>query len=165
MYYVRLLKDKTCTLEGMREIAAEMRAATKREVAQWTFDRGTEFLNKDVRSYARDELRASTFYDTRMLSTRGRTALLSARLACCLPFPELPSTTPSALITCGAMLFYTPAIYAIAAHPRSAVASPRCTWLLVPLLTYLSYGCLVALLWHACGSANAPTLSSTIDLY
>ena len=62
MYYVRLLKDKTCTLEGMREIAAEIRAATKREVVQWTFDRGTEFLNKDVRSYVRDELRASTFY-------------------------------------------------------------------------------------------------------
>jgi hypothetical protein len=39
-----------------------MRAATKREVVQWTFDRGTGFLNKDVRSHARDELRASTFY-------------------------------------------------------------------------------------------------------
>jgi hypothetical protein len=60
--YVRLLKDKTCALDGMREIAAEMRAATKREVVQWTFDRGTEFLNKDARSYVRGELRASTFY-------------------------------------------------------------------------------------------------------
>ena len=62
MYYVTLLKDKTCTLAGMREIAAEIRAATKRDVVQWTFDRGTEFLNKDVRSYVRDELQASTFY-------------------------------------------------------------------------------------------------------
>ena len=62
MCYVRLLKDKTCTLEGMREIAAEIRAATKREVVQWTFDRGTEFLNKYARSYVRDELRASTLY-------------------------------------------------------------------------------------------------------
>ena len=26
MHYVRLLKDKTCALEGMREIAVEMRA-------------------------------------------------------------------------------------------------------------------------------------------
>jgi IS30 family transposase len=63
MHYVRLLKDKTCALDGMREIAAEMRAATKREVIQWTFDRGTEFLNKDARSHARDKLPgASTFY-------------------------------------------------------------------------------------------------------
>ena len=62
MYYVRLLRDKTCTLDGMREIAAEIRAATKRDVVQWTFDRGSEFLNKDVRSYVRDELQASTFY-------------------------------------------------------------------------------------------------------
>jgi hypothetical protein len=62
VHHVRLLKDKTCALDGMREIAAEIRAATKREVVQWTFDRGTEFLNKDVRSHVRDELRASTFY-------------------------------------------------------------------------------------------------------
>jgi hypothetical protein len=66
VHHVCLLKDKTCTLDGTREIAAETRAATKREVAQWTFDRGTEFLNKDVRFHARDELRvchrASTFY-------------------------------------------------------------------------------------------------------
>ena len=62
MHCVRLLKDKTCALGGTREIAAEMRAATKREVVQWTFDRGTEFLNKEPRSHARDELRASTFY-------------------------------------------------------------------------------------------------------
>jgi hypothetical protein len=61
MHCVRLLKDKTCALGGTREIAAEMRAATKREVVQWTFDRGTEFLNKDARSCVRDELRASTF--------------------------------------------------------------------------------------------------------
>jgi hypothetical protein len=61
MYYVCLLKDKTCALDGTREIAAETRAATKHEVVQWTFDRGTEFLNKDVRSCARDEFRASTF--------------------------------------------------------------------------------------------------------
>jgi hypothetical protein len=60
--HVRLLKDKTCALDGTREIATETRAATKREVAQWTFDRGTEFLNKDVRSHARGELRASTLY-------------------------------------------------------------------------------------------------------
>jgi IS30 family transposase len=62
VHHVPLLKDKTCTLNGAREIAAETRAATKREVAQWTFDRGTEFLNKDARSHARGELRASTFY-------------------------------------------------------------------------------------------------------
>jgi IS30 family transposase len=62
MCCIRLLKDKTCALDGTREIAAETRAATKREVVQWTFDRGTEFLNKDVRSCVRDELRASTFY-------------------------------------------------------------------------------------------------------
>jgi hypothetical protein len=60
--YVRLLKDKMHALGGVREIAAETRAATTREVVQWTFDRGTEFLNKDVRSCVRGELRASTLY-------------------------------------------------------------------------------------------------------
>ena len=38
VHYVRLLKDKTCTLGGVREIAAEIRAATKREVVQCTMD-------------------------------------------------------------------------------------------------------------------------------
>jgi hypothetical protein len=62
VYYDRLLKDKTYALDGVREIAAETRAATKRAMMHWTVARGTGFLNKDVRSHARDELRASTFY-------------------------------------------------------------------------------------------------------
>ena len=62
MYYIKLLRRKSDTLLGMREIAAEIKSVTKRGVVQWTFDRGTEFLNNDVRFYIRDELQAVTFY-------------------------------------------------------------------------------------------------------
>jgi hypothetical protein len=61
-YYVKLLKSKTDTLTAMRKVAQEIKPITKNNVVQWTFDRGTEFLDHAVQSYVHDELQAETFY-------------------------------------------------------------------------------------------------------
>jgi hypothetical protein len=61
-YYIKLLCSKTDTLHAMRDVAAEISSFTQNNVLQWTFDRGTEFLNANVKSYVRDDLHASAFY-------------------------------------------------------------------------------------------------------
>ncbi len=45
-----------------RDVATEIQSLTQNKVLQWTFDRGTEFLNSSVKSYARNELHATLFY-------------------------------------------------------------------------------------------------------
>jgi transposase InsO family protein len=157
--YVRLLKDKTCALDGVREIAAEMRAATKREVTQWTFDRGTEFLNKDVRSCARDELRASTFYSNvehpweNGLAERSFGVMFTIARAL-LHDAQCPNHPWGHAI-----------LHACYLRNRRAAASLLHTTLPVPLLTCLSHGCLVAQLWCTRGNVNALIRSSTIALH
>ena len=61
-YLVKLLRSKVDTLPAMRELAAEFKALTKRDVVQWTFDRGSEFIDRKVKSFVHNELLASTFY-------------------------------------------------------------------------------------------------------
>ena len=71
MYCVKLLRRKTNTLHGMREISAEIKRDSGRGVVQWTRDRGSEFTDKGVQSFIRDELSAEIFYSNVESPVRG----------------------------------------------------------------------------------------------